>query len=151
MNYLMAYLPDPYLHEIAEYYAKQRPPFGAKDPARADGPAMARGRTLVAVGDPIKGVPACSACHGIGLTGMEPGIPGLVGLRPTYVVAQLTRWRVGDRHAVEPDCMRRIATRLSDEDVTAVAAWLAAEDPPPDPSPERANLVRMPLACGSQR
>ncbi len=30
------------------------------------------------------------------------------GLRPTYIVAQLTRWRVGERHAAEPDCMRRI-------------------------------------------
>jgi cytochrome c553 len=47
--------------------------------------------------------------------------------------------------------MRRIAARLSDQDVTAVAAWLAAQDPPADPSPERSNLVRMPLACGSQR
>ena len=65
-------------------------------------------------GDASKGIPACVACHGAGLTGMEPGIPGLVGLRPTYIAAQLTRWRVGDRHAAEPDCMKRIATRLSD-------------------------------------
>jgi cytochrome c553 len=151
MNYLVAYLPDPFLREMAEYFAKQRPPFAAKEAPRADAAAMTRGQSLVARGDPAKGVPACSACHGNGLTGMEPGIPGLVGLRPTYVVAQLTRWRVGDRHAVEPDCMRRIAARLSDQDVTAVAAWLAAQDPPADPSPERSNLVRMPLACGSQR
>ena len=87
-----------------------------------------------------------------GLVGMEPGIPGLVGLRPTYIVAQLTRWRVGDRHAAEPDCMKRIATRLSDTDITAVAAWLSLQEPPPRtrrPSPS--NLVRMPFACGSQR
>ena len=82
---------------------------------------------------------------------MEPGIPGLVGLRPTYIVAQLTRWRVGDRHAAEPDCMKRIATRLSDTDITAVAAWLSQEPPPKDQSPESSNLVRMPFACGSQR
>ena len=82
---------------------------------------------------------------------MEPGIPGLVGLRPTYIVAQLTRWRIGERHAAEPDCMKRIATRLSDADITAVAAWLASQEPPSDPSPESSNLVRMPLACGSQR
>jgi cytochrome c553 len=82
---------------------------------------------------------------------MNPGIPGLVGLRATYITAQLTRWRVGERHAAEPDCMKRIASRLSDTDVIAVAAWLASQDPPRDPSPESSNLVRMPFACGSQR
>ena len=62
------------------------------------------------------------ACHGAGLTGMEPGVPGLVGLRPIYIVAQLTRWRVGKRYAAEPDCMKRIATRLTDADIAATAA-----------------------------
>jgi cytochrome c553 len=66
-------------------------------------------------------------------------------------VAQLTRWRVGERHAAEPDCMKRIASRLSDTDITAVAAWLSQQAAPKDPSPESSNLVRMPLACGSQR
>jgi cytochrome c553 len=82
---------------------------------------------------------------------MEPGIPGLVGLRPTYIVAQLTRWRVGERHAAEPDCMKRIASRLSDADVGAVAAYLARQEPARSASPESSNLVRMPVACGSQR
>jgi cytochrome c553 len=151
MNYLVAYLPDPYLREIAEHFAKQRPAFGTKEAAIADAAAMARGKTLATVGDSAKQIPACVACHGVGLTGMEPGIPGLVGLRPVYIVAQLTRWRVGDRHAAEPDCMKRIASRLSEADVAAVAAWLSLQAPPKDASPESSNLVRMPLACGSQR
>jgi len=151
MNYLVAYLPDSYLREIAEHFARQRPPFAAKETAQADAATLARGRALVTGGDPQKGVPACVTCHGASLTGMEPGIPGLVGLRPTYIVAQLTRWRVGDRHAADPDCMKRVATRLSDTDITAVAAWLSQQSEPSDPSPERSNLVRMPLACGSQR
>jgi cytochrome c553 len=91
------------------------------------------------------------ACHGSRFTGMEPGIPGLVGLRAPYIAAQLTRWRVGSRHAAEPDCMKRIVSRLSEADVAAVAAWLARQDPPADPSPESSNLVRMPYACGSQQ
>ena len=151
MNYLVAYLPDPYLKEIAEHFARQRPPFSDKEESGADAKALARGQSLVATGDAQKGIPACVACHGAGLTGMNPGIPGLVGLRPSYIAAQLTRWRVGERHAAEPDCMKRIATRLSDPDVHAVAAWLGQQDAPRDPSPESSNLVRMPLACGSQR
>ncbi len=150
MNYLVAYLPDSYLHEIAEHFAKERPPFSAKEATSVDDAALQRGKALVTAGDAHLGVPACVACHGVGLTGMEPGIPGLVGLRSNYVVGQLTRWRVGDRHATEPDCMKRIASRLADADVAAVAAWLSQQEPPKNASPESANLVRMPLACGSQ-
>jgi cytochrome c553 len=151
MNYLVAYLPDAYLHEIAEHFAKQRPPCAASEAANVAPDVLARGRALVTGGDAGKGIPACVACHGAGLTGMEPGIPGLVGLRPTYVVAQLTRWKVGERHAAEPDCMKRVATRLADSDITAVAAWLSQQPAPKDASPESSNLVRMPFACGSQK
>ncbi len=151
MNYLVAYLPDAYLHEIAEYFAKQRPPFAAQEASSANSAALARGQTLVTAGDSKSGIPPCSACHGAGLTGMNPGIPGLVGLRPAYIAGQLIRWRIGDRHATEPDCMKRIATRLSDTDVAAVAAWLGQQEAPKDASPEPANLVRMPFACGSQQ
>ena len=151
MNYLVAYLPDPYLREIAEYFSRLRPPFSPAEQTASDPAALARGQALARQGDGQKGIPACVACHGAGLTGMNPGIPGLVGLRPTYIAAQLTRWKVGERHAAEPDCMRRIASRLSDADIAAVSAWLARQEPPRDPSPESSNVVRMPLACGSQR
>ena len=151
MNYLLAFLPDAYLHAIAAYFAARRPPFAAREQANVDAATLARGRSLVTQGDVERGVPPCVACHGNGLTGMDPGIPGLAGLRASYIEAQLTRWRVGERHAAEPDCMKRIATRLSDRDVGEVAAWLARQEPPKDASPESRNLVRMPLACGSQR
>jgi cytochrome c553 len=150
MNYLVAYLPDKYLHEIAEHFAGERPPFAAREITPADPAVVTRGQTLVTGGDESRGIPACVACHGERLTGMEPGIPGLAGLRPTYIVAQLTRWQLGDRHATEPDCMKRIATRLSDQDIVAVAAWLSRQEAPKDLSPESSNLIRMPLACGSQ-
>ena len=151
MNYLVAYLPDKYLKEMAEHYAKLRPAFAPKEPTTANEATVARGKALVTAGDPSKQLPACVACHGNGLTGMEPGVPGLVGLRPAYIAAQLTRWRVGERAAADPDCMKRIATRLSEGDVAAVAAYMSLQDPPKDPSPESTNLVRMPFACGSQR
>lgn len=151
MNYLVAYLPDAYLKEMAQHYAKLRPAFAPKEASAAQAATIDRGKTLVAVGDASKQLPACVSCHGAGLTGMEPGVPGLVGLRPAYIVAQLTRWRVGERRAAEPDCMKRIATRLSESDVAAVAAYMSLQDPPADSSPESTNLIRMPFACGSQR
>jgi len=150
MNYLVAYLPEEYLREIAEHFAEQRPAFAPQEITPAAPQTVRRGATLVISGDASKGIPACITCHGERLTGMEPGVPGLAGLRPTYIVAQLTRWQAGDRHAAEPDCMKRIATRLSDDDVAAVAAWLSQRDAPGDPEPESSNLIRMPMACGSQ-
>ena len=151
MNYLVAYLPDAYLKEMADHFAKLRPPFAQPEQMSVDAGTLARGQALATSGDAQKGLPACVSCHGAGLTGMNPGIPGLVGLRPSYIAGQLTRWRVGDRHAAEPDCMKRIAARLSDSDVTAVSAWLGRQASSRDPSPESSNLVRMPFACGSQR
>lgn len=151
MNYLVAYLPDAYLRDIAEHFSKQRPPYSLPDAVDVQRAVLVRGQALATAGDARAGVPACIACHGAGLTGMEPGIPGLVGLRASYIAAQLTRWRSGDRHAADPDCMKRVAGRLSDSDIHAVSSWLAQQSPPRDASPESSNLVRMPLACGSQR
>jgi cytochrome c553 len=151
MNYLVAYLPDGYLHEMARYYAKQTPPFAAKEDSSPDAATLKRGQELATTGDTKTGVPACIACHGKDLTGMQPGIPGLVGVRSTYIAAQLTRWRVGDRKAAEPDCMKRVATRLSESDIKAVSDWLAHQTAPKEAAPEPANLQRMPFACGSQR
>src|SRR5215212_5661267 len=74
MNYLVAYLPDAYLREIAEYFAKQRPPFASREIPAADDAVLSRGQSIVTRGDPNKGIPACVTCHGTGLTGMEPGI-----------------------------------------------------------------------------
>lgn len=150
MNYLVAYLPDSYLREIAEHFAKERPAFEAKQPTTAAESVISRGATIAISGDASKQIPPCITCHGPGLTGMEPGIPGLVGLRPSYIVAQLTRWRTGNRQAAQPDCMKRIADRLSEADVHAVATWLSSRDPPRDASPASSNLQRMPLSCGSQ-
>lgn len=151
MNYLVAYLPDAYLKEIAEHFSKLQPAFAPQENTSVDAGTLARGQSLATSGDAKLGVPACVSCHGAGLTGMNPGIPGLVGLRSSYIAAQLTRWRVGERHATEPDCMKRVALKLTDTDIAAVSTWLSRQEAPKDSSPESSNLVRMPFACGSQR
>lgn len=150
MNYLLAYMTDDYLKEIAGHFAQLRPPFPEPTPAKVPPPLLERGRTLVQSGDPSRQLPACTACHGAQLTGMEPGIPGLVGLRPNYINAQLTRWRSSERKAAAPDCMHRIAARLDNSDIEAVSAWLGALPAPANASPEARNTRRMPMACGSQ-
>jgi cytochrome c553 len=150
MNYLVTYLSDDYLHQIATYFSKQRPPYPAPAKPTVSSTTLARGQQIVLNGDASKQIPACAACHGKSLTGMEPAIPGLVGLHSDYISAQLGAWRSGTRHAIAPDCMHTIATRLTDEDVNAVAAWLSTQQAPQNPVPAPARSMKTPLACGSE-
>jgi cytochrome c553 len=150
MVYLFRYMPDAYLQEIADYYAKLKPPYVPPAPPPASARELERGETLVTKGDPGKNVPACNACHGKGLTGMQPAIPGLVGLNFDYLAGQLGAWKSGARRANAPDCMHEIATRLAGADIAAVAKYIASRplDPKLLAAPEAPR--RLPLACGSQ-
>jgi cytochrome c553 len=150
MNYLVTYLSDDYLHDIADYFSKQRPPYPPPAKPTVSPETLARGKEIVLNGDASKNIPACAACHGKSLTGMEPAIPGLVGLHQDYISAQLGAWRTGTRHAKAPDCMHEIATRLTDDDVNAVAAWLSTQPAPKNPVPAPARSMKTPLACGSE-
>jgi cytochrome c553 len=150
MNYLLEYIPDAYLRHMADYFAALRPPPVPQTVADVSPALLARGQSLVMSGDPAHGVPACSGCHGPGLTGMEPAIPGLVGLHASYISAQLGAFRYGTRTAPAPDCMQIVAASLTESDVTGLAAWLASQPVPADPSPVPKGTLTMPLACGSE-
>src|SRR5690606_29916899 len=102
---------------IADYYERLKPPYPPPAPAPAD--LLARGRTLATKGDASRELPPCSACHGRPLAGMQPAIPGLVGLSAHYIASQMGASRIGQREAYEPDCMAEIAGRLTAEDVAA--------------------------------
>ena len=148
MTYMVGGLSDSYLGEIADYYAALRPPFPAPAP-RADPARLARGELLALKGDPALDVPACTACHGAKLGGMLPGIPGVIGLYPDYVAAQMGAWKNGVRNAAAPDCMARIASRLGGDDIAAVSAWLASQPASPDTPPVPARSLKLPMSCGS--
>ncbi len=150
MNYLLEFQPDSYLRKIAEYFAAQRPPPPPEVVPVVSKDILERGQSLAMTGDAEHGVPACAACHGPAFTGMEPAIPGLLGLRANYLSAQLGAWRYGTRTAIAPDCMQIVAGHLTERDVTAVAAWLAAVPIPPDPSPTARGAWPLPFACGSE-
>jgi cytochrome c553 len=150
MNYLLEYIPDAYLRQMAEYFSALRPPPLQQAVSDASPALLGRGETIVKEGDAKQGVPPCSHCHGSALTGMEPAIPGLVGLRPAYISAQLGAFRYGTRTAAEPDCMQIVAATLTESDVSAVAAYLASLPIPADPSPVAHGTLQMPMACGSE-
>jgi cytochrome c553 len=113
MNYLLEFLPDAYLKQIAEHFASLRPPFPAPAVPVVSNEILARGEALVTHGDPQRGVPACAGCHGPAFTGMEPAIPGLLGLRQLYqrAVGGVAIWHAdGGRPRLHAGC-RRAADR----------------------------------------
>lgn len=151
MNYMLAYLPDGYLLKMAEYFAQQDPPPLRQPAVNRPAQQLVDGRRIVNEGIPGRKIPACATCHGAGLAGREPGIPGLLGLRADYVSAQLGAWRYGLRTAIAPDCMQVIAASLTEPEVAAVSAWLASLPVDPGVRPARAAKVALPMACGSHR
>ncbi|WP_240980075.1 c-type cytochrome [Ramlibacter agri] len=136
---LMAGLLDPlsneYLAQIAHYFAQLDLPY--PPPQRVDEApeVLQRGRAIATNGDAERNLPACAHCHGHALTGVQPNVPGLLGLSRDYLNAQLGAWRTGQRRAHAPDCMAEIARRLSPEDLGAVTAFLASEALPANPRP----------------
>ena len=150
MNYLLEFLPDGFLHAIADYFAAQHPPLPQQDPSTASKAVLALGQSLVTHGDPTREIPACANCHGPNFTGQEPAIPGLLGLRPNYITAQLGAWRYGNRTAAAPDCMQIVAGHLTEADLAAVAAYLSSLPAPANPAPAAHGSLAMPLACGSE-
>ena len=150
MNYLLEYQTEAYLQKIAEYFSALRPPPAPSAVSDVSATVLDRGKALVTDGDRAHGVPACAGCHGPKLTGMEPAIPGLIGLRPSYISGQLGAFRYGTRTAADPDCMQLVAASLGESDVTAVAAYLASLPIPADPSPVAQGTLAMPFACGSE-
>ncbi|MGN6739862.1 c-type cytochrome [Dyella sp.] len=148
MEYTARPLSDAYMHEIAEYFAAQQVPYARSPAPKVSDALLARGEALTVHGDPERKIPACAACHGSQLTGVEPSTPGLVGLPYDYVSSQLGSWRTGTRAAAAPDCMATVANRLTPADITAVSAWLASRELPADMHAQPAGSVQPPLQCG---
>jgi cytochrome c553 len=149
MTWLVRFLDDGYLREIADFYAAQPPRTraAAASTARLADDARRRAEQLVTDGDPARDVPACAACHGADLGGLEPGIPALVGLPAEYVVAQFGNWRNGIRKAAAPDCMAEVAKALAPEDIRRVAEWLARQANVDGRRPASTGSFTPPRAC----
>ncbi|MCP5149998.1 MAG: c-type cytochrome, partial [Chromatiales bacterium] len=72
------------------------------------------------------GVPACTACHGPrGGGDALAGFPSLSGQHAQYTAAQLRAFRQGHRANDVNQMMRNAARWLSDEEIEAVAEYIA--------------------------
>lgn len=108
---------------VAAYYAALPAP---AIPAPAAAPEkLALGEALVNLGRWSDTIPACVQCHGPGARGVDAQFPGIAGQHAGYIEAQLRAWKAGQRNNDPNELMKVVARRLSDEDISAVAAYLA--------------------------
>ena len=89
--------------------------------------SIARGEALVMSGGDGRTI-ECLTCHGPDLKGLGD-TPRLAGISPTYVVRQLNDFKNGDRSGTLASLMTLTVASLTDEDMVAIAAYLASLDP----------------------
>ncbi len=112
------------LADLAAYYASlpdKVVPADASDETLELATGIYRGGIL------DKGVAACTSCHAPSGNGNGPaGFPDIGGQPEAYTVAQLTAYREGDRDSDEVygGMMRGVASRLTDTEIEALAAYL---------------------------
>lgn len=128
MAILLENLSDEYLLEIAHYFSSLKYPYPEVAMNTLSPEETQAVETLIHSGDSERDIPACRACHGKALMGVQPFIPSLLGLPHAYVAAQFGSWRNGgSMRGRTPDCMSEIAKKLSQEEVNALAVWLPAQ------------------------
>lgn len=116
MQSISAGLTDQDTRDLAAFYAQLPRP----SPAPETPPAP----RLVSVGDPIRNIAPCSACHG-GID-RKHGSPWLEGMPDVYLTTQIAQFARGERRNDAFGIMRNVARQMRPEEVEAVARYYAS-------------------------
>lgn len=90
-----------------------------------DSDALRQGAAIYLRGIDTKNVPACASCHALNGSGLPPEFPRLAGQHTNYLEAQLRAFRSDSRLSNPNAMMRGISSQLSDEEIDAVAQYIA--------------------------
>jgi cytochrome c553 len=105
--------------DLAAYYASLPSP-KVRAAAAADR-SHPEAHRLVELGDPMRGLAGCAACHGpLGLT---QGAPGLEGQQRAYLEQQMQAFKGGTRRNDISEQMRSVARALTDSEIAMLAAY----------------------------
>lgn len=121
MSPMAMILADQDMEDLAAYFTSQTPrPTGETEPSKLE-----RGQAIYRAGIASKGVPSCAGCHGPSGRGI-PGaaFPMIGGQHAVYAAIQLRSYKAGARATDPNSMMRTIASRLTDEEIDAVASYL---------------------------
>lgn len=123
MNGMVVGLSQQDIEDIAAYFASQ--PLQSQE-LETDVEVIKTGRKIFKGGNRYTGVPACAGCHGPNGIGNGPAaFPHLAGQKSTYIVKTLKDFQSGARANDINEIMRNIAAKLTDNEINAVAAYMA--------------------------
>ena len=114
-------LSDQDITNVTAYFAAQTPKPGYAH----DKSAVTLGQQIYRGGIASKGVPACAGCHGPTGQGIPIQYPRLSWQWADYVVTQLHAYQQGPGGRNNNEAMHAIALRLSDNEIKAVADYIA--------------------------
>ena len=109
------------MQDLAAYFAAQQGTTGTADEA-----VVERGERIYRGGIPAQGVAACIACHGPnGQGNPEAMFPKVAGQHATYAINTMRDFRDNERSNDNGRMMRNVVQNMSDEDIAAVAQYMA--------------------------
>lgn len=91
----------------------------------SDAALFTQGKRLFLAGDKLNNIPACSGCHSPNGKGIYPNYPRIAGQSGDYVRSQLNLFKGGIRANDTNKMMRTVAEKLSENDIEALAAYIA--------------------------
>ncbi|HEY5719368.1 MAG TPA: c-type cytochrome [Gammaproteobacteria bacterium] len=115
---------DADLPDVAAFYASK-----ALNPVTPEKPELVeQGQAIYEAGIAAKGVTACAACHGPNANGNLPAkFPALRSQHAAYTIKQLQAFRDGARANDPNQMMRGVAALLSEQEIEALAMYLATQ------------------------
>ena len=115
-------LSDEDVINVAAYYETQKP-----TEAKFNEELLAKGETIYRGGITDISASACIGCHSPDGSGnADAKFPALQQQHPEYIAAQLMKFKNGTRANDAGLMMRNIAKRMSEEEMNAVSAYVAA-------------------------
>ena len=118
---MVANLSEADMKSLAAYYAAQP----LRPSAAADKDLVALGQKIWRGGNPAKGIPACSGCHGPAGSGIPAQYPRLAGQYAEYLGTQLKAFREATRANDTNGIMRGVAAHMNDREIRAVSEYAA--------------------------
>ena len=100
--------------------------------------SLAKGKEFVNTGGGGKTI-QCVICHGPSLNGLGE-VPPIAGHDPMYLFRQLYYFKDGSRHGSMGALMKAVVANISEDDMIAVAAYVASLPPGPEESSSTAPV-----------
>jgi cytochrome c553 len=120
MSALVKTLSSQEMDDLAAYYAKM--PLAQSNTAKQ---LLLRGEQIYRSGDFAQKITACIACHGPKGTGNDSaGFPVLSGQHAEYTILQLIAFKNAKRTNDLNHIMQTICSRMSQEDMAAIAQYI---------------------------